>query len=401
MPEEQTVVQTETTQTQQAAAAEQPQDLSNKFQQMFFGEPNTNGQQPPKEEVKKEEPKIEEDFETKDPNDWFKEEFKDYGFEDIEKAKQTLSDWKKKAETKPEEIKFANDQSKQLFALLKEGKTKEVRDFLDKQETLTQYTSAEINDNNAEQIIKTALKLKNEAAGVNLSNDEINYKYNKQYGLPKEPVQASDELDEDFNTRKQAWQEQVNDIKMSRMIDAKLALPDLQKLKAELVLPELPKNENVQQPLSQEDLAKMAAYKDSFLKSANATIKDFNGFSVTVKDKDVELPINYGLSGEEKGFIEGEVKRFAESNYDVNVLFADRWLNEDGSLNTNKMTEDLSRLYYGEKASQKFANDAANKRLEAYLKEKKNIKLDDSKPSGTFEPDNRTVSQKMAEKFFG
>ena len=45
------------------------------------------------------------------------------------------------------------------------------------------------------------------------------------------------------------------------------------------------------------------------------------------------------------------------------------------------MVKDLSLIYSNEKQSQKLVADAANKRLELYLKEKKNINLNETNNS--------------------
>ena len=74
-----------------------------------------------------------------------------------------------------------------------------------------------------------------------LTADEINYKFNKQYGIPPKPVQGSDEMDEDFQTREQAWQAIQQDKMMELLIDAKLAKPELESAKAGIKFPTVEK----------------------------------------------------------------------------------------------------------------------------------------------------------------
>jgi len=88
------------------------------------------------------------------------------------------------------------------------------------------------------------------------------------------------------------------------------------------------------------------------------------------------------------------MNEFAKSGLDANALLADRWVNEDGkTLNVERMVKDLSLIYSNEKLSQKLVTDAANKRLELYLKEKKNINLNETVTNGQFNPDNKKTQQ--------
>jgi hypothetical protein len=76
------------------------------------------------------------------------------------------------------------------------------------------------------------------------------------------------------------------------------------------------------------------------------------------------------------------VKNFAEG-LDANVLFADRWLDKDGSIKTEQVIKDLSKILFEESKTQKFVNDAAAKRLELYLKGKKNVDVGGSNTTKT------------------
>lgn len=133
------------------------------------------------------------------------------------------------------EIKYENETSERIAKALQAGKTKEVYEALRQQETLNSLTTVEVNEENAADIIKLGMQLKYK----DLSPKEIDYKFNKQYAIPREPVMGDSELEEDFNERKAAWKEQVEDIKMSKIIDAKLARPDLETAKSKIVFPEI------------------------------------------------------------------------------------------------------------------------------------------------------------------
>ena len=79
-----------------------------------------------------------------------------------------------------------------------------------------------------------------------------------------------------------------------------------------------------------------------------------------------------------------------------NVLFADRWLDKNGSIKTEQVIKDLSKVLFEESKTQKFVNDAAAKRLELYLKDKKKVDVSGGSNSRTtFEP---TGEQAQLEK---
>lgn len=136
--------------------------------------------------------------------------------------------------------KFENEFNEKLYKAIQSGQVKEVTQLLAQQERLDSLTTSEVNESNAADIIKLSMQLEFGSGKAPLTQAEIDYKFNKQYGLPKEPVQSDSELDEDFAQRKAEWQEKVTDIQMSRMIDAKMAIPKLVTAKSEIKLPEIP-----------------------------------------------------------------------------------------------------------------------------------------------------------------
>lgn len=167
----------------------------------------------------------------------FKSFAEKYGYANPEDALAEIEQLRalKAAPPAVEPLKFENEQSEKLFKLWQAGKMDEVKSFLYEQDQLNKFTNTEVNDDTAGDIIKAAMKVQY----PNLTTQEVDYKYNKQYKLPAEPRQGEDELDEVFADRKAQWQEQVNDIKMSKTIDAKLALPHLETAKAKLIFPTL------------------------------------------------------------------------------------------------------------------------------------------------------------------
>jgi len=326
---------------------------------------------------------------------------RDFDIEDVEVLKKERAEYKKLKETPPtpEEIKFANDQSKQIHELLREGKRKEVKEFLDTQDKLETYAAVNVDKDSAENILKLSIGLKNKT----LSKDEIEFQYKQEFVAPKEPIQRATETDDDFAERMDEWKEKSDQVVMKRIIAAKIAQPELEKLKSELILPEISKKEATpKQEPTQEDLEKEKQYRETFLKNAENSVKNLMELSTSVKDKDVDLSISYGVSTEQKTAISQKIATFVESGFNANALFAHRWVNADMTLNTDQMTKDLLFLDNQSDILQKNAVEAANQHLEAYIKSKKNINLNLDGKGADFSPNgDKTHSQKLQEHFWG
>ncbi len=350
-------------------------------------------------EVKPEEKKPEEaKVETTIVNEWWKE----FEFQDADTAKNEI---KRLKETKPqEEIKFANDDSKKFFDYLKEGKEDDLYSYLEKKKNIEKFASTDVNENNAADIIKFSLKNKNSE----YSDADVERKFNRQFGIPKEPVYNElKETEAEFDERHIEWTEKVKGIKEDLILEAKDAKADLSKLKTELVLPDIKsQNSNIQKQPTQEELAAAKKVSEEWTKAATASATDFAGFSTTAKykdgDKDIEIPVSYGLSQEEKTALVGKLNDFANNNFDPYTIFKERWVNEDGTDNINQVIKDVSWLMYGEKAAQKFATEASNQRFETFIKDKKNIRIDSGggKDFGAGN-ESKSQSEKLQEQFWG
>lgn len=323
------------------------------------------------------------DEELVDENIYLKNKF---GWESEEVALNEIKALKEKAEKADKGFEYKNEDSKKIAEYINEGKIDELTSFFDTQKKVDKLLKADLSDKKAvEELVKFNIKQQN----LGLEQEDIDFLFEEKYSIPKEPKQKDDELDDEFAERHAAWNEQRERIEKRMVIEAKMAQPKLEQLKSELVLPEIHK-ENTQQQMqqpSQEDLAAFTKAKDSFIQSAQQTVNSFNGFSVQVKDKDVDYTVGYVPSNDEKTFVSNELKKFAEAGFDANALLAERWVEADGkTLKVDVMTKDLLSIYTNEKLAQKLATDSANKRLEAYLKEKKQINVNGLSNQGTFNP---------------
>lgn len=319
------------------------------------------------------------------------------GFDNWDVAKTEIENLRKSATTK-EEVKFANEKSEKLFKAFLEGKEDEIYNSLHEKRKLDKLTTTDVDKNTAAEIIKLSLQAKNK----DLTADDVDFLFERKFATPAKPSQGLDETDEDYAITVSNWEKLVHEKEKELIIEAKLARPELEKLKSEIVFPDITQKEVPQtttQP-TQEDLEAANKFKESFLQTAKSAIDNFEGFKAVVKDKDVEIPLNYIPSQEEKTLLQNKVNDFAESGFNANVIMAERWVNEDGTVNTNQMVKDLSKIYFEEKSSGKLVNDAAAKRLELYLKDKKQIDVNGNNQRGQFNPDQKTQTEALQDFFF-
>jgi predicted GNAT family acetyltransferase len=325
--------------------------------------------------------------------------YKGYGWDNEELAKAEIE---KLRQTK-EEIKYANEESEKLHKAIASGDKKLVLDILSRNQQLEELSNTEVNIANASSIVKTAMKFK--YADLNLTDKEIDFKFNKQFGIPPKPAELDSDTPGEYQEKLAEWEKQKENVEMELLIEAKVAKPELAKLKQELVLPDTPKQEvlpNETKP-TQEEIEKAEKFKGAYLQSVEASVKKISGITVAVKDKDVEIPLSYDFSTQEKEAISERMKHFAESGYNATAILADLWADEEGNLKTDEMAEDLSLILFKKNINQKLVNDAANKRLELYLKGKKNININETSVKGVASvgEGNKSENEKLAEWAFG
>ena len=382
MPEEQTAtVETQPTETKQESTSTGFNPFS---EQSWSAQPTPATEQnqtvakteaptpPPIAETQQQQQ--EDEDEIVEPSVWLEREF---GIKDPEEIKREREEYKKLKDQKPPELEFTNEQSKQIYELIRQGKTKEVTDWFNKQDRLNTLVTNNVSDENAEDIIKLGMQLSNEL----LTKDEIEFQYKQQFGIPKEPTQRTTETDDEYAERLDEWKEKVANVKMAKVVAAKMAIPQLEKQKANVVLPEIQKPEPKQEQPSQEYLDKLESVRKNFLQKLESDYSKVDGFSTTVKDESVELPISFKIPDESKVAIKGML----ESGFDINSYIDKRWFDESGNPRINTIVEDIYDLENRDKVLSGVANNAAAKRLEAYIKASKNIDLGKT-PQQTFQP---------------
>jgi len=305
--------------------------------------------------------------EVVDANEYLKTNL---GYESWEAAKAEIEELRQlKANPTKAEIKYENEVSKKLAEAWMAGKTDEVYDYLNEQRQLERLTTAEVSKDTADEIIKLGMKLRYKDEGLN--ETEIAYKFNKQYSIPKEPVELASETAEEFEQRHNDWKEQVADIEMSKIIDAKVAKRDLEAAKQKLVLPTIDNvvdEEYIQYKKDIEESTKMAAESKEAFK--------------TFTTKSIELKLDFNDEANKISFpfqFEPDQESFSKavefvSNPDAPNPFA----NQDGTPNRQKV---LEALYFGlnkEKVLLEAMKQAKNATIKQML-------LADNSQSGQFQ----------------
>jgi hypothetical protein len=166
-----------------------------------------------------------------DPFALFKEKF---GYTTPEAAVQDIEALRAfRAAPPAAEMKFENETSKLVAEALQKGDMKAVYDVLHQQMQIDRLTTGDVSEEMATEIVKYGMQIKYK----DLSPAEVNYKFNKQFGLPPKPVQQTAEDADDYNARVAVWQAQVDDRRMELTIEAKTMRPDLAAAKSKLVFP--------------------------------------------------------------------------------------------------------------------------------------------------------------------
>jgi hypothetical protein len=223
-----------------------------------------------------------------------------------------------------------------------------------------------------------------------LTEDEINYKFNQQFNLPKQPKQGYEETDDEYEETLREWKLSVDSIKQGMVIEAKLAKQEIAKIKSELVLPTI--EQKVQeQTIDPKEVEKLEVIRKQYESSLDIEGKNFNGISLTAKCGDAELPISFTPTEEYKSNLTNRLKDFTYDEY-----FNGRWVNQDGTVNVSKVMNDIHLLENQEAAFQKVANESAAKMFEYIKKTSSNIKLNEPN-RGTFEPAAKTSLETFAD----
>ena len=336
---------------------------------------------PPIQETRQEEQQSLPSF---DPNQFVREKF---GFDSVEQAEQ---EFKRVKDFKEPEFSFKDDISKTLFDAIREGKSDEIYDILNQQKRLDKLTNAELNPSLAVDIIKTNIQNKYK----DLTSDEVDLLFYESYYTPQKPEQGYDETDEEYGTKLKTWQSQIDYVDKKMIIDAKVIRPELAKLKSELKLPDIYGLEQ-QEAQSREEFAVAQQARSVYERTLDSEFQSFSGFSVSVKDEEVDIPISFNVAEDERLAMKNTL-----SDFDSDTYFGDRWFTEDGKPKVQQIMADKYLLENRDKILQKVANEAASQRLLAHLKKTGNINLNQTSPQGIPTPNANSERDRLAQWAF-
>jgi hypothetical protein len=304
------------------------------------------------------------------PNQFVKERF---GFENVEEAESQF----KKLKEQQGGFEFKDEISKTLFDAIKEGKADDVYQVLNQQKRLEKLTNAELDTDLAIEIVKENIRNKHK----DLNDEEVDLLFFDKFNVPLKPEQSFSDTDEDYAEKLKVWENQVDYVEKKLMIEAKVTRPELEKYKAEIKLPDI-YNEAGRNAQYQEEFELMQQARSTYEQTLNSEFQSFNGFNVSVKDEDVEIPISFNVGEDEKLVMKNQLEDF-----DTDTYFENRWFNKDGRPNVQQIMADKYLLENREKIFSKIANEAASQRLLAHLKKSGNININQTATPQGAKPD--------------
>jgi len=330
------------------------------------------------------------DYSNFNPDSFIKERF---GFDTVDEAEEEFIRLIEEREQSPS-FDFSDDVSRTLFDAIREGKTDEVYQILNEQKKLDKLTSSELTTEIAAEIVKTNIQNKFK----DLSADEVDLLFYDQFFVPLKPEQGYDETDEDYAEKLKTWQAQADYTEKRLMIEAKVLRPEIAKLKSEIKLPDI-YNEAGREAEYQEEFEYLQQARSVYERTLDSEFQSFNGFNVSVKDDDVEIPISFNVAEDERLALKQEL-----SDFDGEAYLENRWFNEEGKPNVRQIMADKYVLENLPRILQKVANEAASQRLLAHLKKSGNINLNQTPtPQGTapsLNP-NAAIQEQLANWAFG
>lgn len=308
------------------------------------------------------------DEEILDPKDWLKREF---GVDDIAILKAEREELTKlkstpattQIETIPEEIEekfFEYVATKKQFDKIEKANLENPKDAADLIKTFYKFKYPDFNDS------------------------DIKEHFDEQYAKVPVPKQADDQTNDEYAEVLEQVKARNEAIDRKIIRDAKVVKPEFTEFKSKIVRPELPKYQPKPEAPSQESLAKIEEQRQNFLNKLESDYAKFDGFSTTVKDESVEIPVAFKVPDEAKTAIKERFK----AGFDLNEFIDKRWSDAKGEAQINQLISDVYVLENLDKILLGVANNAANQRLVEYRKQAGNINVNGKTPQQTFEQNN-------------
>ena len=260
-----------------------------------------------------------------------------------------------------------DENSKVIYDYIREGKLKELNDFLSVQ---TQDYSSKSQD----QLVAEYLKAQN----PEWTTEDIEDEMSSTYGLG---------LDEDLITdqEKRAYGRKLK-------ADAKEALQFFESKKSEIKLPNLNPVSN-EPVIDQEALQAQAdeAYK-AWESSVSESMKDFNKISIALRENE---QFDFAVGEDVSNPLIEDMKMLGK---DVSVFFKP-YISEDGKVNARKLAEDMAFLRNKEAIVRSAVTQQVAKAQDDWLKGIKNTQMSPN-PSAPVIQKNDDIADFIANKLF-
>lgn len=287
-----------------------------------------------------------------DPFGIFKEK---YGWENPEAAIQEVDRLRAfEAQPRTPEFTVPDNESAAILRALAAGKKEDVWRALDHEMRIERLLTGEVNKDSAADIVKMGMSLKYK----DLTPDEINYKFNKQFAIPAQPQKSFDEDEDVYNQRLAEWQSIATDKQMELIIEAKSIRPELQTAKGKLEIPDIetPVDEGYiqYQKMLEESAKNDADTKAAYQKLTPKAIETKLNF----KDEANKVAFEFQYEPDAEGF--NKAVEIA-SNSD---LFWKTFTNPDGTPNREKF---LDMIYFATN-KEKYLLAALNQSKNATIK---------------------------------
>lgn len=364
--------------------AEQP-EVKEQVQTTTISSPFSGWSETPPE-LKKEEPVVSSDTQqvvketvaakpvtATTTNEWYKE----FNWETPDAAKSEIAELRKFKENPPA-VKVET---------ISEEVEEKLYDYLSVKKQFEKAEKANLeNANEAANLLKSYYKFKY----PDFNEGDIKEHFEEQYTKTEIPKRSDDQTDEEYAEVVEKVKQRNEAIDRKIIRDAKVAKPEFSQFKEKIVRPELPKYEPKAEEPSQESLAKAKEIRDNFLNKLESNYAKLEGFTTTVKDESVEIPVAFKVPDDAKAAIKERFK----AGFNLNEFIDGRWGDEKGEPTIEKMISDVYILENLDKILSGVANNAANQRLAEYIKASKQLDLGKT-PQQTFSPNNNGNGSKL------
>jgi hypothetical protein len=273
-------------------------------------------------------------------------------------------------------FEWENEMAKEIYESLVSGNISEVADLMYEQKVLSEIDKLDEAD---------VLKLKIAYDYPDLTPQEIEEEFNSKYSVDKD-FDESTMTDEEIAAKRKGIEKQEKAIARELKKDVREAKDYLQTLKQDISFPDILSqfkesqtavntDEVVNQYLRTQQEEQNKAYEESrrmFENSIDDGLKNFEGFSASYKDEDVQFDGKYALTPEEKAQLQGDLKSF-----DLEQFYGNRYY-KDGKYDTKQLAEDVYFLQNRDKIVNSMVTQAVSKAKSDMLRGIKNIDYSNS-----------------------